>query len=451
MQRSSQSIASLAAALAKAQIELSNPEKSLVGTIKSGRGLGSKSGEPAERIFRYAPLSSGLEIVRKTLGHHEIATVQTTAIDHSAGILNLTTVLAHASGEWIASDWPVCAISETATPRRMGAALTYARRYALFTLVGIAGEDDLDAPDLLAPEPSSGAGRPKATTSASSNGSVECYPGPRPPLRHNGRSYSSLARPMLAPVASAQLRDQLLEELNNLGGGDEAALWAQRSLPEKYKLIAADAQRVEEAFQTRLANFGQPAQDISHTPEETGFCPAEHNPIRKRSKKRQQSSTVDKGVLALPEPRRIRDREHIKYVANQPCLICGRRPSDAHHLRFAQSRALGRKVSDEFTVPLCRGHHRELHRHGDEAAWWTTVGVDPTVTARVLWLETHLLPHGQDSEGIDKSTAAAAGMTDAKASKRNGSIGRRGSNFRTKPIIRRSLNDVLSAMAGKPQ
>ena len=105
----------------------------------------------AERSFRYAPLSSGLDIVRKTLSQHEIATVQTTSIDETAGIVRLSTVLAHASGEWIASDWPVCAIGETAAPHRMGAALTYARRYALFTLVGIAGEDDLDAPDLIAP------------------------------------------------------------------------------------------------------------------------------------------------------------------------------------------------------------------------------------------------------------------------------------------------------------
>ena len=88
----------------------------------------------AERIFRYAPLSAGLDIVRKTLGQHDVAVVQTTAFDQTAGIVNLTTVLAHASGEWIASDWPVCAISETETPHRMGAALTYARRYALFTL-----------------------------------------------------------------------------------------------------------------------------------------------------------------------------------------------------------------------------------------------------------------------------------------------------------------------------
>ena len=143
MPRSSETVAALASALAKAQAELVNPEKSLIATIRTGR-----PGD--ERSFRYAPLSSGLDILRKTLGQHEIATLQTTAIDQTAGMVNLTTTLAHASGEWIASDWPVCPIAETANPQRMGAALTYARRYALFTLVGIAGEDDLDAPDLCA-------------------------------------------------------------------------------------------------------------------------------------------------------------------------------------------------------------------------------------------------------------------------------------------------------------
>src|SRR6202162_1708974 len=146
-QRSRETIGTIAAALAKAQGELVNPEKSLVATIRSN-GPGA-----AERSFRYAPLSSGLDIVRKTLSQHEIATVQTTSIDEAVGIVRLSTVLAHASGEWIASDWPICAISETTAPHRMGAALTYARRYALFTLVGIAGEDDLDAPDLHAPLP----------------------------------------------------------------------------------------------------------------------------------------------------------------------------------------------------------------------------------------------------------------------------------------------------------
>src|SRR5437870_2990335 len=142
MPRSSETVAALASALAKAQAELINPEKSLTATIRTGR-----PGED-DRSFRYAPLSSGLDIVRKTLGQHEIATLQTTAIDQTAGMVHLTTTLAHASGEWIASDWPVCPIAETSNPQRMGAALTYARRYALFTLVGIAGEDDMDVPDL---------------------------------------------------------------------------------------------------------------------------------------------------------------------------------------------------------------------------------------------------------------------------------------------------------------
>src|SRR6516225_8593021 len=147
MQRSSESIGTIAAALAKAQAQLVNPEKSLVATVR----LDGRRG--AEQTFRYAPLSSGLDIVRKTLSQYEIATVQTTSIDEAAGIVRLSTVLAHASGEWIASDWPVCPIAETERPQRMGAALTYARRYSLFTLVGIAGEDDLDAPDLTDPNP----------------------------------------------------------------------------------------------------------------------------------------------------------------------------------------------------------------------------------------------------------------------------------------------------------
>src|ERR1700686_4163056 len=141
MHRSSESIAAIATALAKAQTELSNPEKAMVGTVYNNRSDSSQS-------FRYASLSSGLDIVRKTLGGQQIAIAQTPDIDRANGAVNLTTVLMHTSGEWIASDWPVCALSEISQPRRMGAALTYARRSALFTMVGIAGEDDLDAPDL---------------------------------------------------------------------------------------------------------------------------------------------------------------------------------------------------------------------------------------------------------------------------------------------------------------
>src|ERR1700745_2371945 len=148
MHPSSETIGAISGALARAQAELTNPEKSLTATIRSPFPR-----EP-ERTFRYAPLSSGLDVIRKTLGRHEIAAVQSTEIDKEAGIVRLTTILAHASGEWLASDWPVCPLADTATPHRMGAALTYARRYALFTLVGIAGEDDLDAPDLnICPSP----------------------------------------------------------------------------------------------------------------------------------------------------------------------------------------------------------------------------------------------------------------------------------------------------------
>ena len=153
MQPSSPTTSKIAGALAKAQAELENPEKSLTATIHS------HSPREQSRTFRYASLASGLEIIRRCLSKHEIAVAQATAIEHESGLIKLTTTLFHTSGEWISSDWPVCPASEAA-PHRMGAALTYARRYALFTLVGIAGEDDLDAPDLalqtVDPGPKSG-------------------------------------------------------------------------------------------------------------------------------------------------------------------------------------------------------------------------------------------------------------------------------------------------------
>jgi hypothetical protein len=375
MQRSSETIGTIAAALAKAQAQLVNPEKSLVGTIRSDQPSGS------ERSFRYAPLSSGLDIVRKTLSQHEIATVQTTSIDESVGIVRLSTVLAHASGEWIASDWPVCAISETATPHRMGAALTYARRYALFTLVGIAGEDDLDAPDLLSPAvPETKADNPSGNKKDRFNGGQG-----QSILQGSGgqrtKSCPNPSRPKLEPGASAALRDQLTIEVGAISSAEEAASWAHRVMGTKNTLAAADANHVEQAFHARLAIVAGPPTEVE---------PAGRRPSR--NKKRSRTAAVDKSGLALPAPRRIRDRDHVKSVATQPCLVCGRRPADAHHLRFAQSPALGRKVSDEFTVPLCRGHHREVHRCGDEAAWWDKTDIDAAAAARVLWLKTHPLP-----------------------------------------------------------
>jgi hypothetical protein len=384
--RSSPSIASLAAALAKAQAELVNPEKSLTATIRSDeRGR-------TDQTFRYAPLSSGLDIVRKTLGQHEIATVQTTAIDQTAGAVNLTTVLAHSSGEWIASDWPVCAIADTATPHRMGAALTYARRYALFTLVGIAGEDDVDAPDLITPRQQSlESERPKGNGSLNGGKLHAPYPAAG---RSTAKVRSVLREPALGPEASAELRDRLLGELNEFKSGDDAALWAHRSLPQKNRLIAADAQRVEQGFQTTMMSFASPAEPHTSAQTEHPAKPDRSKPAQPK-KKRSRPKGIDKSTLLLAEPRRVRDRDHVRYVAKQPCLVCGRQPSDAHHLRFVQSRALGRKVSDEFVVPLCRGHHREVHRRGDEGAWWRAAGIDPTAAARALWLETHPMATGR--------------------------------------------------------
>jgi len=421
MQRSSNSIASLAAALAKAQVELVNPEKSLVGTIYADRAGQER------RSFNYASLASGLDIVRKTLGQHEIATVQTTAIDQSAGVVNLTTVLAHSSGEWIASDWPVCTVSDTATPRRMGAALTYARRYALFTLVGIAGEDDLDAPDLQTPPTQlSAPKKPKEGRSGHLNGG-------RTPSRHDANGRAAPGKyPVLGPQESSQLRERLLAELDALGSADDAASWAHRCLPEKNKLTATDAQCVEQAFATKLA-FLQ-AQACDGTKERQGEQSVRSRPHRDAAKRRSRAKGVDKSVLALPELRRVRDRDHVKFVALQPCLICGRAPCDAHHLRFTQSRALGRKVSDEFTVALCRGHHREVHRCGDEAAWWSKLKIDPTTTARKLWLDTHPLPFGREKEADEDATSPLAG-SDRPKRKRDRDLSKDGANDETKPIV----------------
>jgi ERF superfamily len=411
MQRSSSSIANLAAALAKAQMALVNPEKSLVATIHQGGASGT------EQTFRYASLSSGLEIVRKTLGEHEIATVQTTAIDQGAGIVNLTTVLAHSSGEWIGSDWPVCALTETATPRRMGAALTYARRYALFTLVGIAGEDDLDAPDLITPTaPRPGAEKPSGQGKGGLNGQQRhdvqrsALRGDRAVLRSPSQS-----KPTLGPEQSAQLRDRLLAELNALSSGDDAAIWAHRSLPEKNRLTTADAQRIEEAFQAHPIMWAAHEEDRPKPGRQSKQSTLRTPASRKPSRSKRIAGSIDKSALAFPEPRRIRDRDHVRYVAQQACLVCGRQPSDAHHLRFAQQSALGRKVSDEFIVPLCRGHHREIHRAGDEAIWWGKVGIDAGAAARVLWLKTHPLPAKTERTVHDRAAPlAAAKLNDAR-------------------------------------
>jgi hypothetical protein len=324
-----------------------------------------RSGEGA-RTFRYAPLSSGLDIVRKTLGKHEIAIFQTTAIDQPTRSVALTTMLTHSSGEWIASELPVCPVSDTAAPHRMGAALTYARRYALFTLVGIAGEDDLDAPDLNCQPVPEGGGSGGSTVPA---GAPSGHPAGR--LGHD--------RTILTSPASAESRDRLLRELVKLPSEEAAGEWARDVLPIKNTLTSRDARLIETAFAFRISAF----REGTSQPESPASMPAGPEGWRE-----QVANRIDKSVLAFGEPRRLRDKDHLKYVASRSCLICGRQPSEPHHVRFAQARALGRKVSDEFTVPLCRLHHRELHRSRNEPLWWKTARIDPIRIARKLWEAT---------------------------------------------------------------
>jgi ERF superfamily len=370
MQHSSPSVGALAAALAKAQAAIANPEKSLTATIPS------PFPREGSRTFRYAPLSSGLDLVRKCLGQHEIATVQVTTIDHNSGLIKLTTILVHASGEWMSSDWPVCPVSETAAPHRLGAALTYARRYALFTLVGIAGEDDMDAPDLPSADGAAvartGLLNPESNTSRSDG---------RSPSRFAVRSSEGRLRsetsspPSLSPDASDNRRRRLISELEELKDPEALADWAHRALPLKNQLSATDAQAVEQAFTVRLGQLGE-------------FEPILPNG-QKPSDRKSPADPGQEKVTVIGKPARARDREHLKFVASQPCLACGRTPSDPHHVKFAEQRTMGRKVSDRFAVPVCRLHHRELHRRGNERTWWEAQAIDPLSVAAILWRRSH--------------------------------------------------------------
>jgi hypothetical protein len=264
----------------------------------------------------------------------------------------------------------------------MGAALTYARRYALFALVGIAGEDDLDAPDLNVTGPSE-AEKPPLNRQTGSNGGQKQFG-----RKADGDPQHHSDNASLKSQLSAVLRDQLLGELKEVNSVDAAAIWARRILPAKNSLNIADALQLENAFEERLAAL----KDAR--PSRLGSMHKHATTLERKGSESTRTSIVEKietSGLTHPEPRRVRDREHVKFVARHPCLICGRHPADPHHLRFAQSRALGRKVSDEFTVPLCRGHHREVHRSGDEAAWWAKLGVEPLRAANALWRETRPL------------------------------------------------------------
>jgi len=404
MPRSSESIAALASALAKAQSELVNPEKTLTAVLRP-----SRPGEGA-RSFRYAPLASGLEIVRKTLGEHEIATLQTTAVDENSGVINLTTTLAHASGEWISSVWPVCLMIEMATPQRMGAALTYARRYALFTLVGIAGEDDLDAPDLDR--------KPEDTVR------------PEPPLRSPRRNVPNVPRNpgntrlvqaeknrsgILRAELSASLRETLIAQIAKLDSSEAAINWAAKALKPKNSLTAADAKLVEDAFEQQLRRLrptgAEPSSDALDVA--TGEVPQTLQ-VEINKSARSPSQRIKSAVAPAQRPKRHRNKAHLLYVAQQPCLVCTRKPSDPHHLRFVESRALGLKASDEFTVPLCRMHHRQAHHAGDERKWWESAGIDPVTVAHSLWEQTRGASKGQVPHALlDRPKESSASANNA--------------------------------------
>ena len=397
--RCSETIGALACALAKAQAELTNPPKSLTATIPA------IFPREAEKSFRYAPLSAGLDLVRKCLSQQEIAVVQTTAVDREAGLVQLTTVLAHSSGEWMASDWPVCPVTETGAPHRMGTALTYARRYALFALVGIAGEDDLDAPDLPTLVSKAGNAAP-LSNGQSHTGNGQAGPAVTSPVavgggRQRGKAYGAAAKPILAAEASAAGREELLAEIAALASIHQIDAWALHGLPAKNILQTADAQLIEDAFATKLTELVSLSERRIEDSDEQ--MPMHSDAI--------SQSSVAAGAPALaaaqpldfehyavtPKPRRLRDKRHREFVAAQPCVVCGRQPSDAHHLRFTQPRALSRKVSDEFTVPLCRTHHREVHRAGKEPQWWANLNIEPLAMAENFWSQTHPLPAGPRS------------------------------------------------------
>ncbi|WP_166294253.1 ERF family protein [Bradyrhizobium sp. 2S1] len=361
MHQASEHIGAIAAALAKAQAELTNPEKTLTAVIRS------PFLRDDDRTFRYASLAAGLDIVRKTLSRHEIATIQTTRIETTTGHIHLTTLLAHASGEWISSDLPVCAVKDVEAPHRMGAALTYARRYALFALVGIAGEDDLDAPDAVAGTPAAAPQAPAGAKATPAKGVLN-------------------RAPVLDPTQSAELRERLLSQLSVLPAGEDLLTWAKASLPLKNTLLEPDAKLVEAVYLTKLqeadrAGMVEQAPILEQAPEQLPQPSA-------ATEAAVPASLTDAPAAGLAYPKELprrRSKAHLMFVREQPCLVCRQSPTDAHHLKFAQPRALGRKVSDEFTVPLCRVHHQELHRQGNERAWWANLKIEPLRVAHDLW------------------------------------------------------------------
>jgi hypothetical protein len=306
--------------------------------------------------------------------------------------------------------------------------------------VGIAGEDDLDAPDL-------NGGLDGGLTVTSTSGELGPHAGaagPAPPLVASGPAALGRRKPVrpsrviLDHDDSRALCEHLLAELGALTDVETLTAWAGKILPQKNKLVTSDAEGVESAFAAKLHEFG--SAESSHSDTSLGI----NNPVEPAARDSSATETMqspsrklnghrmrlpstarengsaeavtsqagaERSVTPIGKTLRLRDRDHLKFVSAQPCLACGRSPSDAHHLKFAQGHAFGRKVSDEFTVPLCRTHHRDLHRHGDERVWWGQVSIDPLLTASALWGRTHpaLADSHVNATSEDKCADAGAG------------------------------------------
>src|SRR5262249_29969094 len=248
-------------------------------------------------------------------------------------------------------------------------------------------DDDLDAPDLcdgpLSPSAVDGSFKP-------TDDQLRLAP-PRPGNGHDGRGRKSDIPITLDSERSAALREKLLMAAGNIASAGLASAGAREALSDKNSLTATDAKLVEDAFERRLSRLpsseaATPSNDDPSVSQIAGpqvIATAESTDAG-------QAKGIDKSILTVAAPRRYRNREHLRYVAQQACLICGRKQCDPHHLRYLQPRALGRKASDEFAVPLCRSHHRAVHRASDEQAWWKAAGIDPVKVARQLWRQTRL-------------------------------------------------------------
>jgi hypothetical protein len=282
-------------------------------------------------------------------------------------------------------------------------------------MVGIAGEDDLDAPDIA--DDGSKEDKKEDADLAPRNGLA-----PKPADASRSRTRTAPIREKLSAEASLATKARLITEIQTIPAS-ELQPRAITILKAKNRLSAEDAKQVEEAFGARMVL--QDAATDAAMMEEPTLTPAKPSKpalVLKKDAKRpsrrarevnvkgkaaapptiiddSQSASmhlqadavpakIDKSKLTFGEPRRLRNKIHLKFVASQPCLVCGRSPADAHHLRFTQPRAMGLKVSDEFTVPLCRIHHRDVHSFGDEVAWWQKRAIDPLTTSRALWVST---------------------------------------------------------------